>query len=500
VISRETCTGLIARARVHVTVRKIARRRGFEYGTSSDLAPMKTLSIDEKGSDDNQAPRARTWIVRIGSAGSPMGGPEMVLIDGQGRIVFGRKDDGAARGASGELLRIEVDDPWMSSAHAELVETGDGWHLRDLGSSNGTLLFGQRRSSMSLVDGDVFETGGTFWLFRSAPLSGEVEAALREEPAPDVLGSLAPAFVEMSSRLKKVARTRVPVIFLGATGTGKEVLARKLHEISKRAGAFVAINTAAIQKTLVASELFGAERGAHSTAEEARPGQIRAAEGGTFMLDEIGDMPIEVQVSLLRMLQESEVLPVGGATPIKVDVRIVCATHQNLAEMVRAGSFRADLYARIKGCMLDVPDLADRVEDIGLLIARFLEKYGGRSITFSIPAYRALLQYPWPLNVRELEKTIETAVALAARDRIELEHLPKDVSSYRVADARLKETIVPDESETLDAALEREIVRLMTVNRGNVSKVARSMGRSRMQVHRWLKRLNVDPEQFRGER
>jgi DNA-binding NtrC family response regulator len=165
--------------------------------------------------------------------------------------------------------------------------------------------------------------------------------------------------------------------------------------------------------------------------------------------------------------------------------------------MVRTGVFRADLYARIKGCMLDVPDLVDRAEDIGLLIARFLKKYGGDSVTFSISAYRALLQYPWPLNVRELEKTIEAAVALATRDRVELEHLPRDVASHRAVDPRLKETVQPDDSETLDDALERELVRLMTVNRGNVSKVARSMGRSRMQVHRWLKRLNVNPDQFR---
>ncbi|MCK6546124.1 sigma 54-interacting transcriptional regulator [Myxococcota bacterium] len=454
---------------------------------------MKTLGLDESERARGEVAVPRPWLVRVGSAGRPLGLPELIPLDDVSRLVLGRMDEGRERRAP-VPGRIEVPDPWMSGEHAEVSLTSEGWQLRDLGSSNGTLIWGTRRSTALLADGDLFETGGTFWLFRSMVTPEE----LPRVPADGVLGSLQPAYVEMASRLRRVARTRVPVMLLGATGTGKEVLARELHRLSNRTGPFVAINTAAIQKTLVASELFGVEKGAHSTADEARIGQIRAANGGTILLDEIGDMPLEVQVSLLRVLQESEVLPVGGTTPVKVDVRIVCATHQDLAQMVASGAFRADLYARIKGASLDVPTLEDRAEDLGLLIARFLARYGGEELTFSTAAYRALVQYHWPLNVRELEKVIETGVALATHRRIELDHLPREVAAYKPPEARGRESVPSSGDEAPDDALQREIVRLMTVHKGNVSRVARSMGRSRMQVHRWLKRLAVDPDQFRG--
>jgi DNA-binding NtrC family response regulator len=444
----------------------------------------KTERIQE-GTPAEEARRPRTWLVRVGSARDPLQAPRAyVLEDGQ-RRVLGRQD-GPPRV---DPERIEEPDRSMSGTHATLTPTPEGWLLEDAGSSNGTLVWGQARSTHLLDDGDIFETGNTFWVFRAGVLADDELPGL----APDeLLRSLHPQLVAISARLAKVARTRVPVMLFGPTGTGKEVVARAIHQRSGRTGPFLAINTAAVQSNLVASELFGVERGAHSMADRSRTGQIRSAEGGTVLLDEIGDMPLEVQVSLLRVLQESEVLPVGGDAPIRVDVRFICATHQDLPELVRRGVFRADLYARLKGTTFELPPLAERREDIGRMLGVFLQRYGAEDLAFSPAAYRALLFHPWPLNVRELEKSVETAIALCTGDRIELEHLPDDVQRHVPPRSQLGRGPSSEEDR------QKELMRLLAAHNGNVSAVARAMGYSRMQVHRWLKQLDVNPELYRG--
>ncbi len=454
------------------------RARGFRAA----LAVMRTERIEESTAEREEARPPRLWLVRIGCAAAPLTGPELIQLDGRERLVLGR------RGASAQPTpdRVECQDPWMSGEHAALERTEDGWDLVDLGSSNGTLFFGQRRSSVALGDGDIFETGSTFWMFRSMVLSSD----LPDLDENSILTTLHPPLANVIHKLQRVARTRVPVMLLGATGTGKEVLARAIHDRSGRSGPFVAINTAAVQGNLVASELFGVERGAHSMADRSRVGQIRTADGGTLLLDEIGDMPLEVQVSLLRVLQESEVIPVGGDSPVKVDVRFICATHQDLKNLVAKGDFRADLYARLKGTVLEIPPLRERAEDIGLLVARFLQRFDGGLATFSPAAYRALLTYEWPLNVRELEKTIETALAVCEGRRVEPEHLPEEIRGFK------PET--PERSgPTTSKDRQRELVRLLTAYNGNVSAVARTMGYSRMQVHRWIRQFQLDPSLYR---
>ena len=444
----------------------------------------KTERIQE-GTSAEDTRRPRAWLVRVGSARDPLHASRLYPLSEGRRVVLGRQDGPP----SADPERIEGPDRSMSGQHAALSFTSDGWQLEDLGSSNGTLVWGQPRSSCLLDDGDVFETGNTFWVFRAAVLADD------ELPGPEpdeLLRSLHPQLVAFGGRLAKVARTKVPIMLFGPTGTGKEVVARAIHQRSGRTGPFLAINTAAVQANLVASELFGVERGAHSMADRTRTGQIRSAEGGTVLLDEIGDMPLEVQVSLLRVLQESEVHPVGGDAPIRIDVRFICATHQDLPELVRQGIFRADLYARLKGTTFEIPPLAERREDIGRMLGVFLERYGAADLAFSPAAYRALVFYPWPLNVRELEKTVETAIALCAADRIELEHLPEEVQRY--APPRAQHGRGPASEEDRH----RELMRLLAAHNGNVSAVARSMGYSRMQVHRWLKQLEVDPDAYRG--
>jgi len=415
----------------------------------------------------------RYWLIRVGCAHDPLLSPVIVGLDALQSLILGRDH------------RYSTDDPWMSSRHAEVFCLDDRWHLRDLGSSNGTRHFGEARSTTALSNGDLFETGGTFWRFRSGPLT----RALPAPPYDDVLSTLNPGFQDIAERLRRVARTRVPIMLLGDSGTGKEVLARRVHELSGRSGRFTAINASAIQPNLIASELFGVEKGAHSMAERARSGLIRQADKGSLLLDEIGDMPVEVQTSILRLLQESEIVPVGGDFATKVDTRFICATHQNLEDLIDGGRFRGDLYARLKGCRLEIPRLEQRNEDIGLLIARFLKRFGAESKTFAPAAYRALMMYPWPYNVRELERCVESAIAVCASDRIERPDLPEAVIEYR--DSRVSRDRGSEDDQ------ESELRRLLSSHKGNVSAVARSSGRSRMQVHRWLKRFKVDPADYR---
>jgi DNA-binding NtrC family response regulator len=437
---------------------------------------QKTARLEDDDARASSGVSARAWLVRLGSASEPLVEPAVYPFE-TSPLPIGRDS------------MSELTDPFISGQHAEIHKTDKGYELRDLGSSNGTLHFGQRTSSVLLSDGDVFETGSTFWVWRARPHRGPTPSL-----DPDaVMKTLSPDLQSVVDRLQRVARTRVPVMLLGDTGTGKEVLARALHDRSHRSGPFVAINTAAIQKSLVASELFGVEKGAHSTAERARLGQVRAADKGTLLLDEIGDMPTEVQVSLLRMLQESEVLPVGGDRPVKVDVRLVCATHQDLDRLVQDGAFRADLYARLNGCVLSIPNLSERIEDLGALVAEFLRRFNADSMVFTPAAYRALALHGWPHNVRELEKTIESAVALSDGARIELSALPEALQK-----SKPRKSEAPLEGDELAESYQRELVRLLTAHQGNVSAVARSMGKSRMQIHRWLKRLDLDPESFRG--
>ncbi len=445
----------------------------------------RTERIQQQSESQLDPRRPQTWLIRIGSARDPQQEPEVIHLQGRCRLVLGRMDGPPTMDPD----RLECRDRWMSGEHAALECGEQGWLLSDLGSANGTLVWGQARSTHILDDGDVFETGSTFWLFRSGVLtSAEIPG-----PEPDpILCSLHFELTKVARRIARVAQTSVPVMLLGATGTGKEVLARAIHERSGRSGTFVAINTAAVQTNLVASELFGVERGAHSMAERSRVGLIRGAEGGTVLLDEIGDMPLEVQVSLLRVLQENEVMPVGGDTPVPINVRFICATHQDLSELVSEGRFRADLYARLKGATFEIPSLSERREDIGSLLGIFLRRHGAPNLDVSPAAYRALLNYEWPLNVRELEKTIETAIALSDGERIEVEHLQAEIREHKPQRAN-QQARAPE----TDDAKQRELERLLTAHGGNVSAVARSMGYSRMQVHRWLKQMGLNPDSYR---
>jgi two-component system response regulator HydG len=237
------------------------------------------------------------------------------------------------------------------------------------------------------------------------------------------------AMRQVSELVSQVAASEATILILGESGTGKEVVARQIHESSDRArGPFVKVSCAALPETLLEAELFGYERGAFTGADRRKPGRFELAQGGTLFLDEIGDIPLEMQVKLLRVLQEREFDRLGGTSPIKADVRVLAATHRDLKGLVDKGQFREDLYYRLAVIPIEVPPLRDRREDVPLLVAHFVEKFAkDRVPDVESEALEALMAWDWPGNVRELENAIERAVVLSKDGRIGTRQLPPHI-------------------------------------------------------------------------
>jgi transcriptional regulator of acetoin/glycerol metabolism len=290
---------------------------------------------------------------------------------------------------------------------------------------------------------------------------------------------------------------RVPILLQGATGTGKEAFAKALHQASGWAErAFVAVNCAAIPENLIESELFGYNRGAFTdAAREGHQGKIRLASGGTLFLDEIGDMPLHMQTRLLRVLEEHEVVPLGGEKAIPVDLHVISATHQNLLDMVQQGRFREDLYYRLNGITLQLPALrerADRRELISALLAE--ESPDGRADTISEAAMQLLLQHPWPGNIRQLRNALRTASALCGGRTIEPRHLPQEIAGYAAA-ATIGHGDLPGAAEPaateaapLQAAERGTLLRELERMHWNISRTATELGLSRNTLYRKMRK------------
>jgi len=288
--------------------------------------------------------------------------------------------------------------------------------------------------------------------------------------------------------IERVASADVSVMLLGASGTGKELLAQAVHEKSGRKGAFVAINCAAIPENLLEAELFGYERGAFTGAVKSNIGKIELAEGGTLFLDEVGDIPLPLQVKLLRFLQERVIERIGGRQPIPVDTRIVCATHQDLEAMIADGRFREDLYYRLAEIVVKIPSLAERSGDAVLLARHFVNRFG-RELNpavqaLSTEALAAIDAYPWPGNVRELENRIKRAVIMA------------DGRSISAADLDLRMR-ASDEPELINLRAAREIAdrrairQAMSRSDNNISGAAKLLGISRPTLYDLLKQYRL---------
>jgi len=298
----------------------------------------------------------------------------------------------------------------------------------------------------------------------------------------------APEMLAVCRMIEKVAATNATVLLLGESGTGKELLARVLHDSSSRCGKrFVAINCAAIPDTLLESELFGYERGAFTGANKQTPGRIETAHQGTLFLDEIGDLPQPLQAKLLRFLQERTVERLGGREEIPVDVRIVCATHQNLRDRIADGQFREDLFYRFAEIVVTVPPLRDRPGDAVALAHAFVRRFGDEQkrsrLGLSDDAIVAIEQHRWPGNVRELENVIKRAVILADGQVIRASDLGLEASAAEYEPLNLR--------EARDRAERKELVRALARANGNLSKTADLLGVSRPTLYDLLNRFGM---------
>ena len=425
-----------------------------------------------------------------GGARFSLEGADVVTLGRGGSLQVERVREGGAT-----TLRISVPDGRMSALHARLQRVLGSWVVEDLGSKNGTLIDGKRVTTSPLAGGALLELGHSFFVFREGlPRAEPTFLDSRDlRPVARGMATLSPAFAATLQRVVAFARSRVPVLVRGESGTGKELIASAIHELSGRPGPFVAVNCGAIAPNILESELFGHRKGAFTGAIEDRAGLVRSSDRGTLLLDEIGDLPMPAQATLLRVLQESEVMPVGATRPVKMDLRVVAATHRDLADLAARELFRPDLLARLDGAVISLPPLRDRREDFGVIGAALIEKCAGdaaSSVSFSADAARLLLLHGWPLNVRELEKCLDSALVLARDGRVELEHLPEVVREPP------RQPSSPEPMREQDQLLRGELMKQLRENHGNVTAVARSMGKARTQVQRWLRRFDIDPGSF----
>ena len=413
----------------------------------------------------------------------------VVPLPASGSLTIGR-DAGAelpaGQDAAAGDVALRLPDRLLSRAHLRISRVLRGYEVLDLQSRNGSFLDGPRLTrGKRLSSGSILLCGNQVAVFRD--VRRDALEALRQEAASPFgpVPTASPALALQLARLRKLARTGAELLLVGETGVGKEICARAIHAASGRSGAFRAINCASVPAALIESELFGYAAGAHSTARAAKPGLVEMAEGGTLLLDEIGDMAPDLQAKIFRFLQDRTVTPLGSTRSRRADVRVIAATTR-----LRVGggpeALRGDLVARLGADPIVIPPLRERPEEVPALAAHFA---GEAAPAIEPAALRALCLYGWPLNVRELEKAIKSAVAIADGGVLRLEHLPGAVRGGLEHGApvgvRRRARPGPDRG-----ALEQ----LLDKHGGNVASVARKLDRHWTVVGRWVAHHGLKPK------
>jgi len=378
-----------------------------------------------------------------------------------------------------------LDESRISRRHLEVVRVGGRVCATDLGSRNGSLVNGERIREAELALGDAISLGGVILMVHLGPVFHEL-------PRHPTLLGIGGAIGRVITQIERAAPGDVTLLIQGETGSGKELVARALHEASGRAGSFVPINCGALAEGVVHSELFGHERGAFSGAGVARNGLVDAAAGGTLFLDEIADASLTLQTSLLRLLETGDYRQVGSNRLLHADARFVAATHVPLETAVESRGFRDDLHSRLNRIVIPVPPLRERREDILPLANVLAARIAGHQVAISRPLAIAMLRYGWPQNVRELLAVIEQA--LLERDdaaAIKLtDTLASRLSAQPVAAAAPRASPQSPGADALRAQLSRL--------GGNVKALAAEHGVARTTVYRWLRAAGIDPKSARG--
>jgi DNA-binding NtrC family response regulator len=436
-------------------------------------------------------------------------------------LDIGRRSPPSAAAAT-----LTIPDGTVSGLHARIQRADDRSELfviHDLKSTNGTFVDGRRiQGPAPLDDGAVLFLGSqvlVFRLYTPAELAAVAEDA--ESPLAPV-PTFSPALALTTAKLRRLARSDSEILLVGETGVGKEVYARAVHDLSGRGGKLVAVNCAAIPRELVESELFGYEKGAHSTAQARKTGLVELADGGTLFLDEIGEMPIELQSKLLRFLQDKRFSPLGSTRIVEADVRIIAATSR-IALDTKAHVQEAML-GRLGAQPIVLPPLRERMEDLGRLSAHFLHDItDGRA--FEPDAFKALMLHDWPLNVRELLKVMTQAEVLSrSTPTIGFEHLPSAIAARITYDGtdELEDTTVDPEPRPVDdtpssgavreafapapttrvrrpAPTREEITAALAKSNGSVAEVARRLDRQYAVVWRIIQRYGIDAGAYRQD-
>ena len=400
---------------------------------------------------------------------------------------------GVLLGRGTALFDVPFDDPRMSIQHAEIrIDSGTAV-VHDLGSAAGTELNGEPlTATRTLAQGDVLRLGDTLIVYARSTGAEEGEESLGAEP--ELTGS-SPSIAAIRRSIDAVARHRRTVVVTGETGTGKEIVARQIHRLSGRPGPFVAVSCGAFTEGLLASELFGHVRGAFTGAVQDQQGLFRSARGGTLLLDDVAEIPLSLQPTLLRVLETWQVRPVGSTRDVDIDVRVVATTNRELLAMVQDGLFRSDLYARLAQWTIRLPPLRERREDIPALTKALLGRCDAPGRPLTPDLQEALLVHDWPMNVRWLLNVLSVAAittpsgALVLGDEVR-EALRKDLPGGAVQSA-----VPRREAQALDkAGLEDLLGRFQ----GRVAEMARHLGITRPKLYRLLWAEGLEPGQFRG--
>ena len=417
----------------------------------------------------------------------------------QPRILLGRSDECDVRLEGTETSRV----------HAEIRREGMLFYVRDLKSRNGVFVNGKAITEAPLAPGQVVRLGewiGALVLnARSAP--ADDQSAVYSLIAPGLAGG--PILAPILAELERAAKSNLPIVLLGETGTGKEGCSRAIHAWSGRSGAMVAVNCAALPSGLAEAELFGYRKGAFTGADRSHSGYFRAAKQGSLLLDEVTDLPLELQGKLLRVLEQNEVQPLGESTPVPIDVRVIAATQVPLAQAVAERKFRPDLCARLDGLTVTLPPLRARKEETPYLFLHLLALHsGGRPPQVEPRLIEQLCLYDWPYNVRELDLLVRRLLVLHAHEGLlRRSHLPEHVlrddgltaqvssGGDNTHGRRLATTVndskraVPYTPEAYRERRERELKSLLAAlreHRGNVARAAAAVGISRQRAYRLM--------------